>query len=103
MKHTKGPLAVSLSTLVVDKEGRVLAQCGVSFIGSDDLEEVTANATIFSASPDMYDALIGIRDCSKDLLNAMMDMGLHVQVRLFQEKMTGLPAVVRAIDKAEGR
>jgi hypothetical protein len=69
----------------------------------DTTPENEANAQLIVASPDMYEALVGIKNNLMDFLDAMLDMGLHVQVKLFQEKMTGLPAVVQAIDKAEGK
>lgn len=112
-KHTKGPWKVdksekfpdahSISATEHPDKGEHWTHLAIAFNsgGWEEDPEGKANALIMAASPDMLDALKGIRDGLQAYLETMLDMGLYVHVKLFQEKMTGLPAVVEAIAKAE--
>jgi len=61
-KHTPGPLSVSSSVMVVNDEGKVLANCapflgmGLDSLGVT-LEEASTNARLYAASPELLEAL----------------------------------------------
>lgn len=96
-KHTQGKWEVSSSTLIVNEEGRVLANCCSFGIESLDLplKECIANARLIAAAPELLEA------CKAIIKDHEERMAMYPKLNEQPNRLAVMQMAREAIAKAE--